>query len=281
MSKLYNGFWIPGTTGFTGGSHLLKDYSIKESKTWFHVPYWVPFFRYAGIGLQHHVPSNNKYSLEAAAELLQYFKISIKLYDVAERDPHVYCWRGWAEDAKDLNTVRSMDGKRVYTHIVCYTQDGHYVGDPGTAWMLLKRGIISPTISKEGNSVCSIGYSIKDGKWYGWSHRAIYGFQIGDTVKKGDCGYVPKDQADFIDDCTLFWSDKERLNVTSGLIDGENELMVKTSWTYSNEIGNKKLRNQISGVTTQLPDEYGKGAWTSKTEEDSRQMASDFASGVS
>lgn len=28
-----------------------------------------------------------------------------------------------------------------------------------------------------------------DGKWYGWSHRAVYGFGIGDTVKKGDVAY--------------------------------------------------------------------------------------------
>ena len=25
-----------------------------------------------------------------------------------------------------------------------------------------------------------------DGKWYGWSHRAVWGFGIGDKVKKGD-----------------------------------------------------------------------------------------------
>lgn len=32
-----------------------------------------------------------------------------------------------------------------------------------------------------------IGFAPADGgKWYGWSHRAIYGFKVGDTVKKGD-----------------------------------------------------------------------------------------------
>ena len=29
-----------------------------------------------------------------------------------------------------------------------------------------------------------------NGKWYGWSHRAVYGFGIGDKVKKGDCAYI-------------------------------------------------------------------------------------------
>jgi len=31
-----------------------------------------------------------------------------------------------------------------------------------------------------------IGYSESEGKWYGWSHRAIYGFKPGDVVKEGD-----------------------------------------------------------------------------------------------
>jgi len=32
----------------------------------------------------------------------------------------------------------------------------------------------------------AIGFSEDEQKWYGWSHRAIYGFKIGDVVKKGD-----------------------------------------------------------------------------------------------
>ena len=35
-----------------------------------------------------------------------------------------------------------------------------------------------------------VGFSPKDNNWYGWSHRAIYGFNIGSTCKKGDCHYI-------------------------------------------------------------------------------------------
>lgn len=39
-----------------------------------------------------------------------------------------------------------------------------------------------------------IGFDPKSKKWYGWSHRAIYGFGIGHIVKKGDAtlssGYI-------------------------------------------------------------------------------------------
>jgi hypothetical protein len=31
-----------------------------------------------------------------------------------------------------------------------------------------------------------IGFSEKEQKWYGWSHRAFCGFGIGDKVKEGD-----------------------------------------------------------------------------------------------
>lgn len=34
----------------------------------------------------------------------------------------------------------------------------------------------------------STGFSEKEQKWYGWSHRAIYGFGIGHVCKEGDCG---------------------------------------------------------------------------------------------
>jgi hypothetical protein len=67
-----------------------------------------------------------------------------------------------------------------------YNANGDYIGDPRIARMLAKRGI-SPEKSDKKHNVCSIGYSEKDGKWYGWSHRAISGFKIGDKVKRGDC----------------------------------------------------------------------------------------------
>jgi len=43
-----------------------------------------------------------------------------------------------------------------------------------------KHGIVSVS-----NPKGSIGYSEKEKKWYGWSHRAIHGFGIGHKVEKG------------------------------------------------------------------------------------------------
>lgn len=78
-----------------------------------------------------------------------------------------------------------------------YTPSGDYIGDPKDAYRLVhERGIQpQPRKRKKTPSVCSIGYSVKDGKWYGWSHRAIYGFKVGSKVKKGNCGYRGKEWA--------------------------------------------------------------------------------------
>lgn len=67
-----------------------------------------------------------------------------------------------------------------------YTDDGAYIGDPGTAhFLVVKRGIRPELLP--GHNVCSIGFCEREQKWYGWSHRAIYGFGVGDVVKSGDC----------------------------------------------------------------------------------------------
>ena len=53
----------------------------------------------------------------------------------------------------------------------------------------------------------STGFSESSQKWYGWSHRAIYGFGIGSTVKRGDIAYEPDSEEDFINDHVNFWLD--------------------------------------------------------------------------
>ncbi len=77
-----------------------------------------------------------------------------------------------------------------------YNLTGKYIGDSKWAYRLWhKWGIKPETIDPEDN-VCSIGFSEKNQKWYGWSHRAIYGFGVGDEIHEGDCaaspGYIPE-----------------------------------------------------------------------------------------
>lgn len=111
-------------------------------------------------------------------------------------------------------------GEPPYEWTMAYTPQGLFIGDPRMAWQLcVKRGI-RPEGRATDSSVASVGFSGKDGKWYGWSHRAICGFKIGSKCRRGMCHYMPRSRG-------------------------------------------------------------GRGAWVAKTVADARQMACDFAAGVS
>jgi len=66
-----------------------------------------------------------------------------------------------------------------------YTPNGDWIGDSKTALMLCKKFGIAPEKKNPTCNICSIGYSDKNKKWYGWSHRAIFGFGVGDKVRSG------------------------------------------------------------------------------------------------
>lgn len=126
------------------------------------------------------------------------------------------------------------------------------------------------------------GFSPKDGKWYGWSHRAIYGFEIGSTCKKGDCHYIPKDEADAINDGIRSWSDEYHINVRAGekdIVDDRPGVWI--IWEYKDNVPNKAIRGTTNSVFWPFPDTWGRGEWTAKTEEDARQMAIAFNKSVS
>ena len=87
----------------------------------------------------------------------------------------------------------SMGDEHNVVMCIVYAPDGGYVGVLEDVSKYFKKGIL-PELSSPNNKVCSIGKSFEDGKWYGWSHRAMHGFQIGDVAKEGDLvtqsGYV-------------------------------------------------------------------------------------------
>ncbi len=91
------------------------------------------------------------------------------------------------EEAKELvDVINNSRGEEVTTQ-VARTPDGHYIGNEERALYLCVEKGIRPELMSEDSEVCSIGFCWKEEKWYGWSHRAIYGFGIGDTVEEGDC----------------------------------------------------------------------------------------------
>ncbi len=68
-----------------------------------------------------------------------------------------------------------------------YNPSGDYIGNSVDGHRLVVKHGIAPEKRSPSHGVCSIGFCEREQKWYGWSHRAIYGFGIGDVVKEGDC----------------------------------------------------------------------------------------------
>lgn len=63
-----------------------------------------------------------------------------------------------------------------------YTPSGHYIGTSKVANRLCKKMGIAPELADPSDTVCSIGFCKGKKRWYGWSHRAIVGFTIGDRI---------------------------------------------------------------------------------------------------
>ena len=84
-----------------------------------------------------------------------------------------------------VDTINNSRGE-IHSNLAAYTKNGEYIGDKETADYLCNERRITPTVTP-GNPVCNIGFCESEQKWYGWSHRALYGFGIGDEVAEGDC----------------------------------------------------------------------------------------------
>lgn len=71
-----------------------------------------------------------------------------------------------------------------------YSPKGDYIGDRDTVKMLIKEYGINQFEAHEGSTsrVVAMGYSPKSMRWYGWSHRAVAGFTIGDKIFEAEFG---------------------------------------------------------------------------------------------
>lgn len=154
-----------------------------------------------------------------------------------------------------------------------YTTSGDYIGDHQTATFLCEEKGIAPELIDSEHNVCSIGFCVTEQKWYGWSHRAIFGFSIGSSVKKGDCAYIPSDVTDLAETLSE-WNDYVEI------IDGQNVQIATKLCTIEgeNDDGTIKLADEYE--TEYYTVKTGRGEWTAKNLDDARQMATDFANDV-
>ncbi len=171
---------------------------------------------------------------------------------------------------------------------VALNPEGQYIGSAEDAnHMWDKYGIIpsAPGKNEDGSpkKTCSTGKG-RDGKWYGWSHRAIYGFQIGDTMEPGCSGYMPSTVEEMYD-AQYQWhgwdaDDEDKLekhDLSIKVI--EKDGMFEVTHSYGIARGGN-LEDIVQGKETYML-RKGRGVWTATTEEGARSMAEDFAESVS
>ncbi len=158
-----------------------------------------------------------------------------------------------------------------------YTPSGDYIGDSKWAYRLCKKWGIKPEKISSTSSVCSIGFCEKEQKWYGWSHRAMYGFGIGSKVKRGDCAFTPGSAMELY--ASLSKDEQERIVA----MDGDKITLTHTTYKAVPLDPNNPEGELIPGDPRE--EEYcievGRGEWEAKTLEDAKQMAIDFARSVS
>jgi hypothetical protein len=184
----------------------------------------------------------------------------------------------------DLETDKGTDSQHYVSKI-----DGSYIGLVGFSEednerhfkFMIDHGI-SQLQNGTGHTVANMGFSEKEQKWYGWSHRAIFGFKIGSEVKRGDCAYMPVDEEDFVATMVRFWADKHHLDIEYRIganVLGERGVFI--DWVYSETVPYENLRGTNGGSFQIFPENFGKGEWKAESLEDAKQMAADFAESVS
>ena len=156
------------------------------------------------------------------------------------------------------SNIPNDDGKIYYSKV-----DGAYltrVGMEKDLNFLLKRGITEQIQDGYGEpKTCCIGFNPIEQKWYGWSHRAIFGFSIGKECKQGDCGFEPKNKEEFSKSCLRFWGDTDmngdtyKTNPTVREEIQEGELGVYVEYTYDDKVPNELMRGQLSGMFSAYP----------------------------
>lgn len=146
---------------------------------------------------------------------------------------------------------------------MAYSKSGDWIGSSVFAYRLVRNfGIQQFEKTSPEHCVCSIGFAPKDQKWYGWSQRGMFGFEVGSKCKKGDCHYKP---ATF------------------------EELQASCEFNQPDEVEHDPNSSSLVRVRPCsepcCPEncifELGKGTWVATTIEQAKQMAMDFAESVS
>lgn len=189
-----------------------------------------------------------------------------------------------SDDTDELIDALTSVGGEIIEMTSAYTLDGCYIGTVEEAEKWFGRGIVPelhPKSVKEESHCCSIGFCEKEQKWYGWSHRAWYGFGIGSVTKEGHCGYQAPTKESYGRNMMNFFCDRYLDPAFKDSVSADGVKGVLLSATYPSDTPNEKLRGTQYENFQPYPERFGRGEWVAETLEDAKQMAADFAEGVS
>lgn len=87
------------------------------------------------------------------------------------------------QDGYEIRTVLLDDGTT--TMEAAFAPDGDYIGTPEDAHKIVTERGIAPVAASPGETCC-IGFCEREQRWFGWSHRAMTAYGIGDTIFADD-----------------------------------------------------------------------------------------------
>lgn len=187
------------------------------------------------------------------------------------------------EDVANINEWEHSPGEtsKVYESKL----DGSYISHVGMKKefkFFLKRGITEQLQSVPGGRTTCLGFNPEEQKWYGWSHRAVFGFGIGSVTKRGNCGFFPSNKEEFMESYKDFWVDEEYIAAAYTKDVAENGVPgVRLTRIYNYKVPNELLRGTVREDFEPYPSVWGRGEWTACSLADAKEMAIDFARGVS
>lgn len=248
---------------------------------------------------------DEKYKMTVIRELFKDFdlKIEVMAFDnntkehvatVVEQDLTVGVFV-----APIIEAIKKYDESKYFVMHSAYSKiDGGYVGVWEDAWRYKHKFNLTQIQKAEPtNNVTSIGFNEQEQKWYGWSHRALFGFGVGSTVKMGDCAFAPSNKEELAQSCAKFWEidnpvfeyDISKFNFLKAeqirAIEKNKEQAkiapAEKITANTKKIIGVKISNEKSLRFEEYPTSWGRGAWEAKTLDEAKIMAKDFAGSVS
>lgn len=128
----------------------------------------------------------------------------------------------------------------------------------------------------------NLGFSSKNQKYYGWSHRAIFGFGIGYKIKKGDVCYVSETIEEEIEHLKSWHSeDSEEINTSISDMNISNSTISFNHITKHKEPSKTDKIQKISYDLSPLIGTTLSGEFEIRSLEESKEIAIRFAKEVS